>query len=303
MTVRNPVPRDQRCHRYLIATGSPSHRCARRLRWLRVPGLALPEPAGGSSGVTVVKVRAPSAARSGRRAGSTSLTYTHHAALWSGHPSTAEAAEHVRRTLCLDDVIGLDGSTHVDLADGRVEVRYRIYVDAAKGAVVALFPVHPDELPVLLAELEAILRMEAAPEQLGTPPAPDPLPASADPYGFLACREDRGASQPPRASHGGGDASGLALAAFALSLCSVLVPVALWFCFPTVSSDAVAGLGMLCLGGCCASVLGFVAGIGAWHHPLAVVAVLVSPVGGLLSLLAAFALGMALALGGLNAGL
>ena len=191
----------------------------------------------------------------------------------------------------------------MDLAQGRVEVRYRIYVDTAKGAIVALFPVRPDELPVLLAELEAILRMEAAPEQLGMPATPDPLSASADPYGFLACREDREASQPSRVSHGAGDAPGLALVAFALSLCSVLVPVALWFFFPTVSSDAVAGLGMLCLGSCCASLLGFVAGIGAWHHRLAVIAVLVSPVGGLLSLLAAFALGMALALGGLNAGL
>jgi hypothetical protein len=253
--------------------------------------------------VTVVKARVPSAVRPARRTGSTSLTYTHHAALWSGHPTTDEAAEHVRRTLCLDGVTGLAGSTQLDLSDGPLPMRYRIYADEAKGAAVALFPLDLDDLPTLLAELESILELEAVPEHLGSSEGRAVPRAVEDPGDVLACREDRSVPARRTGSARGEDETGVAVAALALSLCSVLASVALWFFFPTVSSDAVGGLVAVGFASCFAALFGFVAGVLGRHRAAGVIAILVSIVGGILSLLAVAMLGLALALGGLNGAL
>lgn len=100
------------------------------------------------------------------------------------------------------------------------------------------------------------------------------------------------------------DRSLVAIAGLVLSSCSVAVPIVTWFAVPdSVSGETVSRLATVALMSCFAALFGFIAGIVGRHDPRGVLAIVLSILGGLLSMALAGLMGLALALGGVNAGL
>jgi ACR3 family arsenite efflux pump ArsB len=130
-------------------------------------------------------------------------------------------------------------------------------------------------------------------------PSVPPAPTSHPDVGQLAPRAHPSARpDPPDRS--------VPTVALALALGSLIAPILMWAivsAMHTVSSDAVGGLVLLMFASCGAALFGFIMGIIGRHDGRGATAIGVSILGGLVSLGSLFAIGMAMAFAGMNAGL